>query len=89
MEIFEEKMKHRDDEFLYNKCIKQYHQLMLSQHKNKEYKSVLNKGLDYIENEILNKKIEEVEWDFDDCYLSDMPAERIKPLVDILKEGEK
>ena len=39
MELFEEKMKYRDNEFLYNKCVKQYHQLMLSQHKNKEYKS--------------------------------------------------
>lgn len=26
--------------------------------------------------------------DLDDCYFSDMPTERIKPLIDILKEDK-
>ena len=48
--------------------------------------SKIDKAIEYIEEEILNNKIEKVNWDFDDCYYSDMPAQRIKPLIDILKE---
>lgn len=50
--------------------------------------NIINGALKYIETNILDKKIDEVDWDYDDCYYSDMPAERIKPLVDKLKEGK-
>ena len=49
--------------------------------------SKIDKAIKYIEEDILNNKIEKVDWNFDDCYYSDMPAERIKPLIDILKEN--
>ena len=57
MELFEEKMKYRDNEFLYNKCVKQYHQLMLSQYKNKEYKIKINNLQSKIDKaiEVLNQ----------------------------------
>ena len=45
----------------------------------------IKKAIEYIEKDILNEKIEKVDWNFDDCYFSDMPAERIKPLIDILQ----
>jgi len=48
-----------------------------------------DKAIEYIENGILDNKINEVDWDYDECYFSDMPAERIKPLIDILKGEEK
>ena len=38
--------------------------------------------------DLLDNKIENVDWDFDDCYYSDMPVCRIKPLIDILKEDK-
>lgn len=38
---YEDKMKYRDNGFLYDKCVKQYHQLMLSQDKNREYKNII------------------------------------------------
>ena len=47
--------------------------------------SKIDKAIEYIEKDILNEKIEKVNWDYDECYYSDMPAERIKPLIDILK----
>jgi len=49
----------------------------------------IDKAIEYIENGILDNKINEVDWDYDECYFSDMPAERIKPLIDILKGEEK
>lgn len=48
----------------------------------------IDKAIEYIEEDILNNKIEKVDWEFDDCNYSDMPAERIKPLIDILKDGK-
>lgn len=47
----------------------------------------IDKAIEYIEKDILNNKIEKVDWDFDECYFSDMPVERIKPLINILKEN--
>jgi hypothetical protein len=44
-----------------------------------------DKAIEYIEKAILDNRINEVNWDYDECYFSDMPAERIKPLIDILK----
>lgn len=50
--------------------------------------SKIDKAIEYIEENILDNKIEKVDWDYDECYYSDMPADRIKPLIDILKEAE-
>lgn len=50
-----------------------------------EYKVMCQKAIEYIEKDILDNKIENVDWDYDECYWSDMPAERIKPLIDILQ----
>lgn len=50
--------------------------------------SKIDKAIEYIEENILDNKIEKVNWDYDECYYSDMPTERIKPLIDILKEAE-
>lgn len=47
--------------------------------------SKIDKAIEYIEESILDNKIDNVDWDFDDCYYSDMPVARIKPLIDILK----
>ena len=57
--IYEDKMKYRDNEFLYDKCVKQYHQLMLSQDKNKEYKNKKERQFDYAENVYFRKDISE------------------------------
>lgn len=54
-----------------------------------ETKIKIDKALEYIEIGILDNRINEVDWDYDECYYSDMPAERIKPLIDILKGEEK
>ena len=48
----------------------------------------IDKAIEYIEKYIIGNKLENVDWEFDDCNYSDMPVERIKPLIDILK-GEK
>lgn len=55
--LYEDKIKDRDNEFLYNKCVNQYHQLMNCQYKNKEYKNKINnlqskidKAVEYLEN---------------------------------------
>ena len=50
--------------------------------------SKIDKAIEYIEENILDNKIEKVNWDYDECYYSDMPVDRIKPLIDILKEAE-
>lgn len=70
-------------------------QLNTSQNENREkniknmiLQSKIDKAIEYIEKDILNEKIEKIDWDYDDCYFSDMPAERIKPLIDILKEDK-
>lgn len=50
--------------------------------------SKIDKANEYIEKNILNNKTEKVDWCFDECYQSDMPVDRIKPLIDILKENK-
>lgn len=53
--------------------------------KLKQLENNRDKAIEYIEKAILDNRINEVNWDYDECYFSDMPAERIKPLIDILK----
>lgn len=53
-----------------------------------DLQSKIDKAIEYIEENILDNKIEKVNWDYDECYYSDMPVDRIKPLIDILKEVE-
>ena len=43
------------------------------------------KALEFIYKELIPKN---VKWDYDDCIFSDLPVERIKPLVDILELKE-
>lgn len=69
------------------KCAKEDNLYQLRQNKNLQSK--IDKAIRFIEKDILNNKAEEVDWDYDDCYFSDMPAERIKPLIDILKGEDK
>ncbi len=57
-------------------------------YKNMILQSKIDKAIEYIEENILDNKIDNVDWDFDDCYYSDMPVARIKPLIDILKEDK-
>ena len=52
---------------------------------NKDLQERIDKAIKYIEINILNNKIDKVNWEYDECYFSDMPAERIKPLIDILR----
>lgn len=52
-----------------------------------DYKQRNEKAVEYIEKNILNKKIKDVNWKYDECDFSDMPVERIKPLLNIL-QGE-
>ena len=48
--LYEDKIKDRDNDFLYNKCVNQYHQLMNCQYKNKEYKNKINNLQSKIDN---------------------------------------
>ena len=43
------------------------------------------KALEFTYKELIP---ENVRWDYDDCIFSDLPVERIKPLVDILELKE-
>ena len=43
------------------------------------------KALEFIYKELIP---ENVNWDYDECIFSDLPVERIKPLVDILELKE-
>lgn len=63
-------------------------QLQQAEEKINNLQSKIDKAIEYIEEDILDNKIEKVDWDYDDCYYSDMPTDRIKPLIDILKEAE-
>ena len=47
--VFEDKMKYRDNEFLYDKCIKQHDCIINYQWKMREYKEIINKAIEYIE----------------------------------------
>ena len=53
-----------------------------------ELENIRKEAIKLIEEDILGKKIENVNWDYDECYYSDMPVERVKPLLEILNKGE-
>ena len=56
--------------------------------KIKQLENIRKEAIKIIEEDILGKKIENVNWDYDECYYSDMPVERIKPLLNILNKGD-
>jgi hypothetical protein len=58
------------------------------QQKVEQLENIRKEAIKLIEEDILGKKIENVNWDYDDCYYSDMPVERIKPLLNILNKGD-
>lgn len=58
------------------------------QQKVEQLESIRKEAIKLIEEDILGKKIENVDWNYDECDYSDMPVERIKPLLDILNKGE-
>lgn len=47
--FFEDKMKYRDNEFLYDKCIKQHDCIKNYQWKMRKYKDIINKAIEYID----------------------------------------
>ena len=50
--------------------------------------NIIKEAIKLIEKDILGKKIENVNWDYEECDYSDMPVERIKPLLNILRKGD-
>ena len=61
---------------------------IVEKYKDKEIDKLNNirvKALEFIYKELIPKN---VKWDYDDCIFSDLPVERIKPLVDILELKE-
>ena len=69
-----DKIKDRDNDFLYNKCVNQYHQLMNCQYKNRVYKQRIDKaveGIQYI-----------IDYGFD--YDGFNTVESLKGLIDML-----
>ena len=60
---YEDKMKYRDNEFLYDKCCKQYHCIINYQYKMSEYKQQMRKikELNGVLNEQVNQLKEENE----------------------------
>ena len=88
--LYEDKIKNKDNEFLYNKCVNQYHQLMNCQYKNKEYKNKINNlqfKIDKI-NELLEerkKEVEDISWV--EMKVEDY-IEEINEIEDILKEDK-
>ena len=58
------------------------------QEKVEQLENIRKEAIKLIEEDILGKKIENVNWDYDECYYSDMPVERIKPLLNILNKGD-
>ena len=53
-----------------------------------QLENIRKEAIKLIEEDILGKKIENVNWDYDECYYSDMPVERVKPLLNILNKGD-
>lgn len=85
-----EKLKIANDYLIGKKLIekdKMAKEVEIKAIEQKDYKSRCEKAIEYIEKHILDNKIEKVNWEYDDCLWSDMPAERIKPLIDILQNG--
>lgn len=58
------------------------------QQKVEQLENMRKEAIKLIEEDILGKKIENVNWDYDECYYSDMPVERVKPLLNILNKGD-
>ena len=58
------------------------------QQKVEQLENIRKEAIKTIEEDILGKKIENVNWDYDECYYSDMPVERVKHLLNILNKGE-
>lgn len=52
-----------------------------------QLENMRKEAIKLIEEDILGKKIENVNWDYDECYYSDMPVDRVKPLLNILKSN--
>lgn len=80
--LYEDKIKDRDNDFLYNKCVNQYHQLMNCQCKNKEYKNKINNLQSKIDKAIEYIKIQQkIFKDYDI-----VSENQLNNLLDILKE---
>lgn len=62
---------------------------IVEHNKAEQLENIRKEAIKLIEKDILGKKIKNVNWDYDECYYSDMPVERIKPLLNILNKGEK
>lgn len=62
--------------------------VVILQQKVEQLENIRKEAIKLIEEDILGKKIENVNWDYDECYYSDMPVERIKPLLNMLSKGE-
>ena len=55
----------------------------------KEIRDKINKAIEFIEKDLLpSHSIEKTRWDYEEVIFSDLSVERIKPLVDILKEDK-
>lgn len=55
----------------------------------KKMRDRISKANEFIEKDLLpSHSIEKTRWDYEEVIFSDLPVERIKPLVDILKEDE-
>lgn len=57
--------------------------------KVEQLENIRKEAIKTIEEDILGKKIENVNWDYDECYYSDMPVERVKHLLNILNKGSE
>ena len=78
-------IENKEDYLSEQKKINRYLDL---QQKVEQLENIRKEAIKLIEEDILGKKIENVNWDYDECYYSDMPVERIKPLLNILNKGE-
>lgn len=79
-----------ENELLLTKSKAQMINLYLDlQQKVEQLENIRKEAIKLIEEDILGKKIENVNWDYDECDYSDMPVERIKPLLNILNKGEQ
>lgn len=55
----------------------------------KEMRDKIDKAIEFIEKDLLpSHSIEKTRWDYEEVIFSDLSVERIKPLVDILKEDK-
>ena len=50
---------------------------------------ILDKIKEYIEKELLpSHNIKTTDWEFDEVYMSDLPVEALKPIIELLEEIE-